>query len=166
LADSLGGLRSKSPSLWHRVPSLTSFYLDISASRACDNPGSAPSIFPRTTDLCSLGCPDDIRSILLLDIEGHRTLTLTSTCSLTLPRPTTAAFAARTTPAAVSCSTIWALWCPNLDARALHGSLPSLQLGSCLTDLCSRVLPRDPLLLCSLGCCLEHNRASTICLTG
>ncbi|KAJ0138375.1 Baeyer-Villiger monooxygenase [Fusarium oxysporum f. sp. albedinis] len=31
-----------------------SFYLDIS--------GSAPSIFPRTTDLCSLSCPDDIRA--------------------------------------------------------------------------------------------------------
>jgi hypothetical protein len=91
------------------VLSATSFYLDISASRACDISGSAPSIFPRTTDLCSLGCSDDIRSILLLDIEGHRTLTLTSACSLTLPRPTTAAFAARTTPAAVSCATFWAL---------------------------------------------------------
>ncbi|KAM5527539.1 hypothetical protein FOXYSP1_19901 [Fusarium oxysporum f. sp. phaseoli] len=80
------------------VLSATSFYLDIS--------GSAPSIFPHTTDFCSLNAP------------------------------------------------------------APYGSLPPLQLGSCLTDLCSRVLPRDLLLLCSLGCCLEHNRASTICLTG
>ncbi|KAJ0134313.1 NADH-cytochrome b5 reductase 1 [Fusarium oxysporum f. sp. albedinis] len=43
------------------VLSASSFYLDIS--------GSTPSIFPRTTDLCSFGCPDDICSILLLDIE-------------------------------------------------------------------------------------------------
>ncbi|KAI8404266.1 hypothetical protein FOFC_15761, partial [Fusarium oxysporum] len=55
---------------------------------------------------------------------------------------------------------------PYLDARALHGSLPFLQLGSCMTDLCSRVLPREPLLLCSLGCRLEHHRALTIGLTG
>jgi hypothetical protein len=147
------------------VLSATSFYLDISASRACDISGSAPSIFPRTTDLCSLGCPDDIRSILLLDIEGHRTLTLTSACSLTLPRPLRLLLleqhqqpsAARLSGPSVA---------PDLDARAPSGSLPFLQLGSCLTDLCSRILPRDCLLLCSLGCCLEHNRASTICLTG
>jgi hypothetical protein len=68
------------------VLSATSFYLDIS--------GSAPSIFPRTTDFCSFGCPDDIRSILLLDIEGHRTLTLAFACRLMLPRPTTTALAA------------------------------------------------------------------------
>ncbi|KAH7462317.1 hypothetical protein FOFC_02921 [Fusarium oxysporum] len=67
----------------------------------------------RTTDFCSLGCPDDIRSILLLDIEGHRTLTLTFACSSTLPRPTTAALAARTTQAAAGCSTFWAPWCPR-----------------------------------------------------
>ncbi|KAF5696900.1 hypothetical protein FMUND_15568 [Fusarium mundagurra] len=69
----------------------------------------------RTTDFCSLGCPDDIRSILLLDIEGHRalTLTLTSACSLSLPRPTSAALAARTTQTAFGCSTFWALWCPR-----------------------------------------------------
>lgn len=74
-------------------------YLDIPASRAFDISGFAPSIrFSRTTDLCSLGFPDDIRSILLLDIQGRRTLTLI--CSLTLPRPTSAA---------VSCSTFWAL---------------------------------------------------------
>ncbi|KAI8394979.1 hypothetical protein FOFC_02257, partial [Fusarium oxysporum] len=54
----------------------------------------------------------------------------------------------------------------DLDARTPHGSLPFLQLGSCLTDLCSRVLPREPFLLCSLGCRPEHDRASTICLTG
>jgi hypothetical protein len=49
-----------------------------------------------------------------LDIEGRRTLTLTLTltCSFALPRPTSAAFAARTTPAAASCSTSWALWSP------------------------------------------------------
>ncbi|KAI8416941.1 hypothetical protein FOFC_03254 [Fusarium oxysporum] len=72
---------------------------DIPASRACDNPGSTPLDFP----------------ILLLDIEGHRTLTLTLTfaCSLTLPRPTTAALAARTTQTALGCSTFWALWCPR-----------------------------------------------------
>ncbi|KAI8404572.1 hypothetical protein FOFC_02984 [Fusarium oxysporum] len=29
-----------------------------------------------------------------------------------------------------------------------------------------RILPREPLSFCSLGCCPEHNRASTICLTG
>ncbi|KAI8397115.1 hypothetical protein FOFC_20387, partial [Fusarium oxysporum] len=89
------------------------------------------------------------------------------TCSFALPRPTSAAFAARTTPAAASCSTSWALWCPPyLDARAPNGSLPFLQLGNCMTDLCSRVLPREPLLLCSLGCRPEHDWASTICLTG
>ncbi|EMT74654.1 hypothetical protein FOC4_g10000216 [Fusarium odoratissimum] len=51
---------------------------------------------PSNTDFCSLGCPDDIRSILLLNIKGHHALTLTLTfaCSLTLPRPTTAALAA------------------------------------------------------------------------
>jgi hypothetical protein len=81
-------------------------------------------------------------------------------------RPTSAALAARTTPAALSCSTFWVLWCPDLDARAPHGSLPILQLGSCMTDLCSLILPRDPLLLFSPGCCPERNRASTICLTG
>ncbi|EXM13467.1 hypothetical protein FOTG_18082 [Fusarium oxysporum f. sp. vasinfectum 25433] len=48
----------------------------------------------RTTDFCSPGCPDDISGILLLDIEGRRTLTLTLTCSFALPRPTSAAFAA------------------------------------------------------------------------
>ncbi|RYC79112.1 hypothetical protein BFJ63_vAg18010 [Fusarium oxysporum f. sp. narcissi] len=80
-----------------------SFDLDISASRACDILGSAPLDFP----------------ILLLDIEGHRTLTLTltltltSACSLTLPRPTTAAFAARTRPEAVSCAPFWALSRPR-----------------------------------------------------
>ncbi|KAI3564222.1 hypothetical protein IWW34DRAFT_752216, partial [Fusarium oxysporum f. sp. albedinis] len=42
----------------------------------------------RTTDFCSPGCPDDIRGILPLDIEGRRTLTLTLTCSFALPRPT------------------------------------------------------------------------------
>ncbi|KAJ9413743.1 hypothetical protein QL093DRAFT_2489766 [Fusarium oxysporum] len=69
----------------------------------------------RNTDFCSFGCPDNIRSILLLDIEGHHTLTLTLTfaCSLTLPRPTTAALAARTTQTAFGCSTFWALWCPR-----------------------------------------------------
>lgn len=87
-------------------------YLDIPASRAFDIPGFAPSIrFPCTTDLCSLGCPDDTRSILLLDIQGRCALTLI--CSLTLPRPTSAALSARTTPAAVSCSTFWALLCPR-----------------------------------------------------
>ncbi|KAI8416495.1 hypothetical protein FOFC_02805, partial [Fusarium oxysporum] len=54
----------------------------------------------------------DIRSILLLDIEGHRTLTLTFACSLMLPRTTTAALAARSTQTAFGCSTFWALWCP------------------------------------------------------
>ncbi|KAI8710765.1 hypothetical protein NCS52_01536300 [Fusarium sp. LHS14.1] len=67
--------------------------------------------FPRTTDLCSLGCPDDIRSILLLDIQGRCTLTLIR--SLTLSRPTSAALSARTTPAAVSCSTFWGLLGPR-----------------------------------------------------
>ncbi|KAM5527742.1 hypothetical protein FOXYSP1_20104 [Fusarium oxysporum f. sp. phaseoli] len=81
--------------------STSSFYLDIS--------GSAPSIFPCTTDLCSLGCPDNICGILLLDIQGHYTLTLTFACSLALPRPTTAALVARTTPTALSCSTFRAL---------------------------------------------------------
>ncbi|KAJ9419204.1 hypothetical protein FOXG_16366 [Fusarium oxysporum f. sp. lycopersici 4287] len=95
------------------VLSATSFYLDIS--------GSAPSIFPRTTD--RLGCPDDIRSTLLLDIQDRCTLTLTFACSLTLPRPTTAALAARTTPAALSCSTFWVLW--NLYEEQLT-SKPSL----------------------------------------
>ncbi|KAJ3458949.1 hypothetical protein MRS44_013058 [Fusarium solani] len=83
-------------------------YLDIPASRAFDISGFAPSIrFSRTTDLCSLSYPDDIRSILLLNIQGRRTLTLIY--SLTLPRPTSAALSARTTPAAISCSTFWAL---------------------------------------------------------
>jgi hypothetical protein len=95
------------------VLSATSFYLDISASRACDISGSAPSISPRTTDLCSLGCPDNICGTLLLDIQGHYTLTFTFACILALPRPTTAALAARTTPAALSCSTFWVLWCPR-----------------------------------------------------
>ncbi|KAI8411565.1 hypothetical protein FOFC_08159, partial [Fusarium oxysporum] len=94
------------------VLSTTSSHLDISASRACDIPASVPLDFPYT-DFCSFGCPDDIRSILLLGIEGHRTLTLTFACSLTLPRPTTAALAARTTQTAFGCSTFWALWCPR-----------------------------------------------------
>ncbi|RKK92601.1 hypothetical protein BFJ63_vAg15843 [Fusarium oxysporum f. sp. narcissi] len=80
-----------------------------------------PSI-SRTTDLCSLGCPGDIRGILPLDIEGRRTLTLTLTCSFTLPRPTFAALAARTTPAAVSCSTFWALWSPRPRRTGLNAS--------------------------------------------
>ncbi|RYC77981.1 hypothetical protein BFJ63_vAg19146 [Fusarium oxysporum f. sp. narcissi] len=67
----------------------------------------------RTTDFCSPGCPDHIRGILPLDIEGRRTLTLTLTCSFALPRPTSAAFAARTTQTAFGCSTFRALWCPR-----------------------------------------------------
>ncbi|KAJ0129113.1 Uncharacterized protein HZ326_27784 [Fusarium oxysporum f. sp. albedinis] len=78
----------------------------------------------RTTDFCSPGCPDDIRGILPLDIDGRRTLTLTLTCSFALPRPTSAAFAARTTPAAASCSTSWAFWCP-LTANRRTGTRPS-----------------------------------------
>ncbi|KAJ0155945.1 Uncharacterized protein HZ326_1709 [Fusarium oxysporum f. sp. albedinis] len=80
------------------VLSTTSSHLDISASRPCDIPASAPSISP---------------PILLLDIQGRCTLTLTFACSITLPRPTTAALAARTTQTAFGCSTFWALWCPR-----------------------------------------------------
>jgi hypothetical protein len=69
----------------------------------------------RTTDFCSPGCPDDIRVILPPDIEGRRTLTLT--CSFALPRRTSAVIAARTTPAAASCSTSWALWCPLISTH-------------------------------------------------
>jgi hypothetical protein len=90
--------------MWHLRLLTSTFWLrEPSTFRAL-----CPSI-SRTTDFCSFGCPDDIRSILLLDNEGRRTLTLTFACSLMLPRPTTAASAARTTSAALSCSTFWAL---------------------------------------------------------
>ncbi|QKD56904.2 uncharacterized protein FOBCDRAFT_295654 [Fusarium oxysporum Fo47] len=136
------------------VLSATSFYLDISASRACDISGYAPSISPRTTDLCSLGCPDNVCGILLLDIRGHYTLTFTFACSLALPRPTTAALAARTTQAAAGCSTFWAPWCPRprrtsltwlaalFAARKLHDrSLQSCTAQRPSSSLQHRLLP-------------------------
>ncbi|KFA60172.1 hypothetical protein S40285_10915 [Stachybotrys chlorohalonatus IBT 40285] len=80
--------------------------LDILASRADDILGPAPptslasSTLPRPTDLCSSGCPDDTRSILLLETPGrhpdHRVLrpyrqlhaALTSLCSFGCPDKT------------------------------------------------------------------------------
>ncbi|RSL78793.1 hypothetical protein CEP52_017602 [Fusarium oligoseptatum] len=99
---------------------------------------------PRTshpTDFCSPGCPDDTRSALLLDTLGLATLTflglraLVSTASCCFDRSLQ-------------------LWLPDLlglscvlhlDAWRTDASLPFSQPQSCMTYLCSRVLPREPL---------------------
>jgi hypothetical protein len=143
-----------------------SSYLDIPASRALDIRALRPRFPVRPTSAASAA-----------------QTTFAASCCLTLggsshphPHPhlqfnaastDLCSFAARTTPAAARCATSWALWCPVISTHGpQNGSLPFLQLASCMTDLCSRVLPREPLFLCSLGCRPEHDRASTICLTG
>jgi hypothetical protein len=135
--------------MWH-------FWLLHTSTFRLREPATFRALCPstsRTTDFCSFGCPDDICSILLLDIEGHRTLTLTFACSLTLPRPTTTALAARTTPAALSCSTFWVLWCPRprrtsptwlaalFAARKLHDRSPQSHTAQRPSSLQPRLPP-------------------------
>ncbi|KAF4962821.1 hypothetical protein FSARC_9104 [Fusarium sarcochroum] len=136
-------LTSPSGTISH-VISAASSYLDITASRAFDILGSAPSFrLSRTTDICSLGCPDNIRSILLLDIEGQRTLTSFSSAASRCLQSTLAASAAEQDQQPSAARLSGPSVAPDLDARASNGSLPFSfsQLKRCMTDLCSRVLP-------------------------
>ncbi|KAI8416778.1 hypothetical protein FOFC_03091, partial [Fusarium oxysporum] len=149
------------------VLSTTSSHLDISASRACDIPASAPSISPQYDRPLQPRLPrrhsqhPAARHSGSLHPHPHLRLQYntasTDHCSFGCPNNTSSRWLL---------DFLGPLVPPYLDARAPNGSLPFLQLGSCMTDLCSRVLPREPLLLCSLGCRPEHDRASTIGLTG
>jgi hypothetical protein len=127
------------------VVSVASSYLDITASRAFDILGSAPLRFPARPTSAASAAQTTFAAFCRLTIEGHRTLTLILTCSPSLPRPTFAASAAEQDQQPSAARLSGPSVAPNFDARVSNGSLPFPQPKRCMTDLCSRVLPREPL---------------------
>ncbi|KAG7001051.1 putative AC transposase [Fusarium oxysporum f. sp. conglutinans] len=106
------------------VISAASSYLDITASRAFDIPGSAPLRFPAQPTSAASAAQTTLAAFYRSTLEGHRILTHILTCSPTLPRPTFVASAAKQDQQPSAARLSGPSVAPNFDARASNGSLP------------------------------------------
>jgi len=106
------------------VISVASSYLDITASRAFDIPGSAPLRFPAQPTSAASAAQTTLAAFSRSTLEGHRILTHILTCSPTLPRPTFVASAAKQDQQPSAARLSGPSVVPNFDARASNGSLP------------------------------------------
>ncbi|KAI8416705.1 hypothetical protein FOFC_03018, partial [Fusarium oxysporum] len=106
------------------VISAASSYLDITASRAFDIPGSAPLRFPAQPTSAASAAQTTLAPFYRSTLEGHRILTHILTCSPTLPRPTFVASAAKQDQQPSAARLSGPSVAPNFDARASNGSLP------------------------------------------
>ncbi|KAF6528093.1 hypothetical protein HZS61_008395 [Fusarium oxysporum f. sp. conglutinans] len=107
------------------VISAASSYLDITASRAFDIPGSAPLRFPAQPTSAASAAQTTLAAFYRSTLEGHRILTHILTCSPTLPRPTFVASAAKQDQQPSAARLSGPSVAPNFDARASNGSLLS-----------------------------------------
>ncbi|KAM5528056.1 hypothetical protein FOXYSP1_19325 [Fusarium oxysporum f. sp. phaseoli] len=99
------------------VISAASSYLDITASRAFDIPGSAPLRSPAQPTSAASAAQTTLAAFYRSTLEGHRILTHILTCSPTLPRPTFVASAAKQT----SSRQLLDFLGPQLPPTSTHG---------------------------------------------